>query len=1169
MKTAADARASADGPNKPNDVQVDATHDARDGQPSLPDPPESLRQATLAALPKICELVKRKTGHDFSRYKQSTLGRRVVRRISMLRLNTVEDYIARLQFDLKEIECLFNDLLIGVTQFFRDPEAFDALAQKVIPQLFKRPPSAGAVRVWISGCATGEEAYSIAILLTEEAEKLGVDLNATIFATDLDAEALAIARKGEYPIQALEDVSPERVSRFFLRHDDKLEVRQEIRELCIFSPHSLVKDPPFSRLDLISCRNLLIYFETDLQKRLLPLFQFALNPGGYLFLGPSENVAVRSELFQAIDGKNRIFQRKAAAVRTPVYPPNFDRSKNSPMLPNQTPTAAGPSKDHAMTRTIERVLLEEYAPASVVVNENGEALFFSGHTGRFMEHQAGAPSTKVLDLARGSLRLELRTALQQAVSTRQEVARRNVPIKVGTFELHIDLVVRPLVELGRDAGLFIVVFQEIPHGQPASNGDAPVAEADRAVITQLESELRTTRDDLQTTIEELETSNEELKSANEELLSMNEELQSTNEELQTSKEEIQSINDELENKVDELDAAHNDLQNFFESAQVATLFLDPQLRIKKFSKALGPICRLGPSDIGKPLYKVAPECIHPDLRRFVDEVLQTGEEREREISVGKDAWNLMRVAPYRAGDGSIQGVVVTFPDITALKKSHEQSSLLAAIVDGSQDGIIGKSLEGIITSWNPAATQIYGYTAAQAIGKPISIVTPAHRLAELPQLFDRIRKGETIKSFEIERVTRDGKPLTISLTLSPIRNDRGEIIGVSGIDRDITEEKLAQQRRAQLAAIVESSNDAIMGITLEGIVTSWNAAAERIFGYLAEEMVNHSVMAIIPPEKREEELKILASLRAGKGIEHYETARIRKDGRRIDVSLTASPIRNERGEIIGASKVGRDVTEDKAARAALVDAQRRLKDHAEELERLVALRTANLEETIESLEGVCYTIAHDLRAPLRAVQSFTEVLLEDYGNKFDAQGKEFAERIVAAATRMDLLINDLLAYAKLSHSQLPLEPLDLNEELNRVTDQVSAQLSTQDGELTVHRLPTVLANAIVLDQVFANLISNSIKFVAPGTKPKIEVGVEESKNGTARIYVQDNGIGIPDEHRERVFGLFQRLHHEEYPGTGVGLAIVKKGIERMGGTVTIDPAPKQGTRFLIDLPLAK
>jgi two-component system CheB/CheR fusion protein len=1168
MKSPPDPRPGAAGTKQSGRSEPSSTSPSGGAAGSWSDIGENLRGAAVGALPEICALIKRRTGHDFSRYKQSTLGRRVVRRISILRVDSVQDYLARLQHDAKEVENLFNDLLIGVTQFFRDPEAFESLGANVIPQLYKRPASAGPIRVWVSGCASGEEAYSIAILMMEHAAKLGAPVNAMVFATDLDGEALDAARKGQYPEQALENVSAERVKRCFEKHDEVFEVRKEIREVCIFSPHSLVKDPPFSRLDLISCRNLLIYFENDLQKRLLPLFHFALNPGGHLFLGPSENIAIRSELFEAVDTRNRIFQRKSTVLKMPVYPPSFERPHPSPMQ-HTHPAHSGPTKEHTTTRTIERVLLEEYAPASVVVNEAGDALFFTGHTGRFMEHQAGAPTTKLLDLTRGNLRLELRTALQHAISTRQEVARRNIAIKVGKFDLQIDLMVRPLPELGRDAGLFIVVFQELPHIEAAPKGATPAPESERAVISQLESELRTTREDLQTTIEELETSNEELKSANEELLSMNEELQSTNEELQTSKEEIQSINDELQKKIEELDAAHDDLQNFFDNTQVPTLFLDSKLRIKKFSSAIAAICKLGANDIGKPLQKAAPDCIHPDLPRFVEEVLQSGQQREREISAIDDGWRLMRVAPYRSVDGSIQGVVVTFPDITALKKNQEQSSLLAAIVDGSQDGVIGKSLDGIITSWNPAAMKMYGYTPAQAIGKSISIITPPNRAGEVPQLFEQIRRGETIKSFETQRVTRDGKLLTISLTLSPIRNDRGEVVGVSGIDRDITEERAAQEKQARLAAIVHSSDDAIVGKTLEGIITSWNGAAERIFGFTAEEMIGHSIMAIIPPDRRQEELEILATLRSGRSIEHFETSRIRKDGRRIDVSITSSPIRNTRGEVIGASKIARDVTEQKLAHAALADAQRRLQNHAEELEHLVAQRTARLEETVESLEGVCYTIAHDLRAPLRAVQSFTEVLLEDYGNKFDKQGREFAQRIVAAATRMDLLINDLLAYAKLSHSQLPVAPMDLNDELKRVREHLGPQLSTQNGELTVLDLPLVFANQIVMDQVLANLISNSLKFVAPGVKPKIEIGSEKTNGAMARIYVQDNGIGIPAEHRERVFGLFQRLHHEEYPGTGVGLAIVKKGIERMGGNVSIDSSSKGGTRFVIELPLAK
>src|ERR1043165_2007420 len=349
MKTPAGLGQREARPEQPKNDVRDGALAERGREESFPDAPEALRADAVAALPEVCALIKRRTGHDFSRYKQSTLGRRVARRVSVLRLNSVQEYVERLHHDLKEIEDLFNDLLIGVTQFFRDPDAFKALETKVIPQLYKRPPSAGPIRVWVSGCATGEEAYSVAILLAEHAEKLKAPVNAMVFATDLDGQALEIARKGEYSEQALEDVSEERVARFFERRKDYFEVKKEIRELCIFSPHSLVKDPPFSRLALISCRNLLIYFESDLQKRLLPLFHFALNPGGYLFLGPSENVAIRSELFQALDAKNRIFHRKAALLTAPVSPPNFERARHSPMQHIQPPHNV-PARGHGTTR---------------------------------------------------------------------------------------------------------------------------------------------------------------------------------------------------------------------------------------------------------------------------------------------------------------------------------------------------------------------------------------------------------------------------------------------------------------------------------------------------------------------------------------------------------------------------------------------------------------------------------------------------------------------------------------------------------------------------------------------------------------------------------------------------------------------------------------------------
>lgn len=1128
---------------------------------------EGLQKEAATCLPEIFPLLQRATGHDFSRYKQSTLVRRVQRRTQILQFDSVGKYVDRLRADSSEAENLFKDLLIGVTQFFRDPEAFEAIAQRVIPELTANASKEKKIRVWAPGCATGEEAYSLAILFAEHASRTKTAPNVQIFATDLDAESLDVARKARYPEHIAEQVSPERLARYFIKSEDGYEVVPHLRELVIFSPHNLIKDPPFSRLDLISCRNLLIYLEADLQRRLLPLFHYALNPAGYLFLGPADNIASRTELFHILDKQNRIFQRKPGLLHSPPDLPMFDSGRMSRFVP-AAPIVAFSSKEQGAVRTIERVLLEEYTPACVVINEQAEVLYYSGHTSKYLEHQAGAPSNKLVNMTRKSLRLELRTALHKAISTRKEVVRQSLAVPIGADVQYINLVVRPLTEIGKGSGLWIVVFQELVPGTATGRPPVDVAEQDHPLVQQLENELRMTRDDLQTTIEELETSNEELKSANEELLSMNEELQSTNEELQTSKEELQSLNEELQRKVEEADAANTSLENFFQAAQVPTLFVDRALRVKKFTPAMAQLFPMAGRDIGRDVADIAPHIFTADLLSEVENVIRSNKTAQRQISLDQGRWFLARSTPFRASDESTQGAVITFVDIAYVKRSQEERAKLAAIVDSSGDAIIGKSIEGMITSWNPGAEKMYGYTKDQAVGRPISILSPPDRLAEIQALFLRVGQGEAVESFETERVARDGRRLFVSLTLSPIRDDSGRIVGVSGIDRDITESKRAVEQQARLAKIVETSNDAIVGMTLDGAVTSWNQAAERIFGFTAQEMVGRSILMIIPPEKREEEFWLLDRLHKGETIVHYETVRVRKDGGRIHVSLTNSPIRDPAGRILGSSKIARDITAQKRAETELREAHEKLERHAQELESVVAQRTANLQGTIESLEALCYTIAHDLRAPLRATQGFTQVLLSDYAAAFDAEGKALAERIIAATRRMDALINDLLSYARLTHGELPISPVDLNVETKRVLETLAPEIESRKAQVSVAHLPRVKANETVLGQIFGNLIGNALKFVPPGQSPRIEIWAETTTGPNTRIFVRDHGIGIPPDQREKIFTLFQRLNRDQYPGTGVGLAIVKKGVERLGGAIKLDSSCRDGACFVVELPLA-
>ena len=776
--------------------------------------PDRVRGEVAGELGKICTVLRRKTGHDFSHYKQSTLVRRIRRRMQELRAETAAAYVERLRDDPKEVDQLFHDLLIGVTHFFRDPEAFDLLARKVIPKIFEKRGREGQVRVWVAGCATGEEAYSLAILLREHMDTLDEPPHAQVFATDIDTQALEFARQALYPDSVAEQIKPGRLARFFVRHGNMMQVAKEIREMCLFSTHNLITDPPFSRLDLLSCRNLLIYLEPELQKRLIPLCHYALRPGGFLFLGPSENVASHPELFRTVEKKHRIFQSKETILRPPVSFPLAERSRAlAARSANDEPPRPGNDREQAVPRVFERILMDSYAPACVVVHERGEIVYFSPRTGKYLEAPPGTPTLNVLDMARKGLRLDLRTALHRAVTSRTTVAHENVLVETDGAPQRINLVVRPLPELGEDPGLLMIVFQELAQtgdgpGEGAVSSEASDYGAEAVeIIRRLENELRATKDHLQATLEELESSNEELVSSNEELLSMNEELQSTNEELQTSKEELQSVNEELETinaelkkKLEELDRANSDLQNLFQSTQIATVFVDRDLRIQKFTPAATEVFRLIETDVGRRIDDIAPRFSGGDLMVDIRQVLRTLSARELQVRlIDEPVWYIARILPYRTIDNVIDGVVLTFVDITEIKLAEENRSRLASIVEFSQDAIFGKTLDGVITSWNHGAERMYGYTEREAVGRPVTFLVPPGQEGEIGPILEKLRRGERISPFETVRIRKNGALLQVLLTISPVRDASGQTVEASVIARDITEQKRNEQALREAA----------------------------------------------------------------------------------------------------------------------------------------------------------------------------------------------------------------------------------------------------------------------------------------------------------------------------------------------------------------------------------
>lgn len=633
---------------------------------------------------EVCAILVSHSGHDFSGYKTKTFFRRMQRRMQVCQVTSPEAYVDLLKRDAAEVANLFRDLLINVTNFFRDEDAFAALNKLVIPRLFEGKGANDTVRVWVPGCATGEEVYSIAILMREHVRKTKPAPRIQLFATDIDEQALAIARAGRYPASLLEGVSEERLRRFFKSEGEAYTIASDVRELCIFSPHSLIRDPPFSRMDLVSCRNLLIYFGPDIQRRVVPTFHYSLKAGGYLFLGSSESLGQHADLFTTLDKKQRIFQAREHPAQLPRFP-HVSGHERSFAFPEGARMSGRESGQPLLRQRAEARILERHAPAHVVVTPEADVVYLSANIGRFLELAQGTPSRQLLTLARKGLRLDLRAALQECAASRQPASRTNVAVDRddGLVQL-ADLTVEPIEGSGGQP-LYLVVFQA--HGTPQARTDAAATlrrHGDN--VGELERELRDTREKLQSTIEEYETALEELKSSNEELVSVNEEVQSSNEELEASKEETQSLNEELStinaelsSKIDDLDRANSDLRNLFDSTQVATVFLDQHLVIRTFTPAAAAFFNLRPGDVGRPLTELSSQLDYPRLKDDIRGVFTSGASHNEQLARDNEGkYHLVKLIPYRSHHANIDGVVVTLVDVTPIAEAEQRQQVLVA-----------------------------------------------------------------------------------------------------------------------------------------------------------------------------------------------------------------------------------------------------------------------------------------------------------------------------------------------------------------------------------------------------------------------------------------------------------------------------------------------------------
>ena len=1071
--------------------------------------PDGTRNDASDHLTKVYALLRAKLGHDFSQYKEKTLVRRIQRRMQVLQIGTMPEYIERLRKEPREYELLFRDLLIGVTHFFRDPLAFEALRTQVIPQLIRNKDANETVRVWIPACATGEEVYSIAILLKEAVDRRDSGPKFQIFATDIDDRAIAVARTARYRKSQIAEIPIAQRERWFVAEGDVLCPVKEIREMCIFSPHSVIKDPPFSKLDLISCRNLLIYLDTSLQERLLGAFHYALAPGGYLFLGTSESVTRQSRLFATLDQAHRIFQRRDV----PATLPNVSSGMGTVVVGHGTNRPAAVTENGIEKST--RRLMEKHTPAYVVIDGNCDVLRFSGQTDKYVGPTPGAASLNLFNLLRRGLRPAARAALAKALTTRQPVTHQAVPFDLNGSRQLVDLIVEPVPD--NNTGLCVIAFADRKPEAKSNLNEAAQTQS----VDALEKELRTTRERLEATVDQLETSNEEMKSANEEYQSVNEELQSTNEELETSKEEMQSINEELQtvnaelsSKNDTLLRVNSDLKNFLDSTHIATLFLDRHLRIKNFTPTMTDLFHVRDGDRGRPVTDIVSRFSYDDLGKDAMRAMRDLSVVERAVRVPDgDLTFLMRLRPYRTVDDVIDGVVISFIDISERIRNEQDRAQLAAIVDASQDAIIGHSLEGTITSWNAGARNIFGRTAKEAIGKPLSILIGEHQSDEMPGILSQLAEGKLVRHFETHRVDGAGKQILISMTISPIRDQGGAMIGASTIARDITERERAERElqlsEARYRMLFEAMDEGFCVIEKIGtksgapsdfryVVTNPSFAAQTGVG----NVVGKTIREAFPGEPQEWFDTYDAILKTGNGI-RFERDLVTQ-GRVLE--LYAFRVEGVQRQV------------------AVIFADVTARKHADERQRLLMNE-----------------LNHRVKNTLATVQSIAAQSLK--GASDVAHREAFDARLVALSGTHDLLARDKWDSVMLHNL--------LDQEFGPYKSKHSARFSIEGKDLKLN--PKA---ALALGLAFHELTTNAAKYGAltsPTGNIRVAWDVEgTSESRTLEIKWTESG-GPPVKKRER---------------RGFGSTLIERGLSlELDGEVQLDFAPG-GLVCTMAIPLA-
>jgi two-component system, chemotaxis family, CheB/CheR fusion protein len=1134
-------------------------------QPDLevPDDDRDVDHENRQLVLKILAQVRARTGHDFSRYKATTIMRRIRRRMQMHHVEELHEYLALIRDSRDEAKHLFDDLLINVTNFFRDRETFDELESEILPRLFEGKGPGDRVRVWSVGCATGEEAYSLAILLLEQAAKMEDPPDVQVFASDIHEPSLQKARDGIYPETIETDVPADRLRRFFAKENNHFRVRREVREVVVFAPHNLMKDPPFSHVHLITCRNVLIYLQRDVQKDILALFHYALNPDGYLVLGSSETTD-RLDLFRSIDKAHCIYRRRnvpAPEPRLPVFPMAGARVTVAERVARR--------HEHGVSYGgIHQKMVERYAPPSILVNQDDAVVHFSEHAGQYLTHPGGEPTSNVYRLVREPLRVELRSCLFGARERGRAERSRPIELDVDGRTAHLVLRVQPATD-DELKNFYLVIFDEVEG--PKGFAKAGTPDDGGIVVRELEEELERTRERMQGIIEEYESSQEEMKASNEELQSMNEELRSTMEELETSKEELQSINEELatvnqenRHKVEELSQLSNDLQNLLAATDIATLFLDRELRIMRFTPPLGELFNVLPADRGRPIsdltHRLGDGVLIDDAQQVLDSLVPV----DREIRIEDGKWFVMRIRPYRSTDNRIDGVVITFIDLTDQKQREEDlrrsEERFRLVVESAREfAIFTLDTEGHIVTWNPGAQRITGYREEEILGEHVSIIfTEEDREAGIArvELETAARDGQAPD--ERWHRCKDGTRFWANGVVVALYEDDGTLRGFAKLMEDETDKKYAED------ALRESER---RYRTLFESIDEGFCVIEVIFDE-DEKPVDYRFLEVNPAFERHTDLKdaVNRTIRelAPQHEEHWFEVygRIARTGTAERFVSRAEQL-NGRWFDVYAFRLGGDGSQKVAVLFKDITEQRRTLQELEGLNRTLEERVEERTREVQHLASTLTMAEQEERRRIaRVLHDDLQQMLFGVHLRLDHLTRDVAELHNEQLQQEFDQLGGWVLHAIESTRELAIDlspPILKNEGLCEALGWLASQMREKHNlevKLTLDEELRILDEDLrsLLFQVVRELLFNVIKHA---NVQEAAVTVARA-NGRARIEVRDHGIGFDIEKVEETDGR---------EGGGFGLFSVRERLRLIGGRMEIESTPGDGTRVEILAPV--